>query len=52
MGFTEGHASLGRHSRCCDRGSGLFGSLKEAIAPAKTIVEASQGDNNNLPPLG
>jgi hypothetical protein len=29
-------------------GSGLFGSLKEAIAPAKTIVEASQGTNTLL----
>ena len=29
-------------------GSGLFGSLKEAIAPAKTIVEASQGNNTLL----
>jgi len=29
-------------------GSGLFGSLKEAIAPVKTIVEASQGANTLL----
>jgi hypothetical protein len=29
-------------------GSGLFGSLKEAIAPARTIVQASQGNNTLL----
>jgi len=29
-------------------GSGLFGSLKESIAPAKTIVEALQGNNTLL----
>ena len=28
--------------------SGLFGSLKEAIAPAKSIVEAAQGNNTLL----
>lgn len=28
--------------------SGLFGSLKEAIAPAKPIVEASKGNNTLL----
>jgi len=29
-------------------GSGLFGSLKEATVPAKTILEASQGNNTLL----
>lgn len=29
-------------------GSGIFGSLKEAIAPAGAIIEAAQGDNGLL----